>query len=111
MNFMANMKNAKKKIKQIAKKTEENVMLKSTVKNAIKNTDKAVLAGDKKAANKYLKAAIKALDNAKSKCLVNQNKGDREKSPTLRGALHHARGCNDNQRRRIGAGGAYRGRP
>ena len=80
MNFMANMKNAKKKIKQIAKKTEENVMLKSTVKNAIKNTDKAVLAGDKEAANKYLKAAIKALDNAKSKGLVHQNKVDREKS-------------------------------
>ena len=77
---MANMKNAKKKIKQIAKKTEENIILKSTVKNAIKNTDKAVLAGDKEAANKYLKAAIKALDNAKSKGLVHQNKVDREKS-------------------------------
>lgn len=77
---MANMKNAKKKIKQIAKKTEENVMLKSTVKNAIKNTDKAVLAGDREAADKYLKSAIKALDNAKSKGLVHQNKVDREKS-------------------------------
>lgn len=77
---MANLKNAKKKIKQIAKKTEENVMLKSTVKNAIKNTDKAILAGDKAAAEKYLKAAIKSLDNAKSKGLVHQNKVDREKS-------------------------------
>lgn len=77
---MANLKNAKKKIKQIAKKTEENVMLKSTVKNAIKNTDKAVLAGDKEAADKYLKAAIKSLDNAKSKGLVHRNKVDREKS-------------------------------
>lgn len=77
---MANLKNAKKKIKQIAKKTNENVMLKSTVKNAIKNTDKAVLAGDKTAAEKYLKAAIKSLDNAKSKGLVHKNKVDREKS-------------------------------
>ena len=77
---MANLKNAKKKIKQIAKKTEENVMLKSTAKNAIKNTDKAVLAGDKEAAEKYLKAAIKSLDNAKSKGLVHRNKVDREKS-------------------------------
>ena len=64
---MANMKNAKKKIKQIAKKTEENVMLKSTVKNAIKNTDKAVLAGDKEAADKYLKAAIKEYEKRISK--------------------------------------------
>ena len=77
---MANLKNAKKKIKQIAKKTEENVMLKSTVKNAIKNTDKAVLAGDKEAAEKYLRAAIKSLDNAKSKGLVHRNKVDRVKS-------------------------------
>ena len=77
---MANLKNAEKKIKQIAKKTEENIKLKSTVKNAIKNTDKAVLAGDKESAEKYLKAAVKALDNAKSKGLVHKNKVDREKS-------------------------------
>ena len=77
---MANVKNAEKKIKQIAKRTEAHTMLKSTVKNAIKNTDKAVAAGDKEAADKYLKAAIKALDNAKSKGLVHKNKVDREKS-------------------------------
>ena len=35
---MANVKNAKKKIKQIAKTTKANEMLKSTVKNSIKNT-------------------------------------------------------------------------
>ena len=77
---MANLKNAEKKIKQIAKKTEENVKLKSTFKNAIKNTDKAILAGDKAAAEKYLKAAIKSLDNAKVKGLAHKNKVDREKS-------------------------------
>ena len=77
---MANVKNAKKKIKQITKTTLAHTQLKSTVKNAIKNTDKAVLAGDKEAAEKYLKIAIKSLDNAKSKGLVHQNKVDREKS-------------------------------
>ncbi len=77
---MANVANAKKKIKQIKKRTLGNMQLKSTVKNAIKNTDKAVLAGDKEAAQKYLKAAIKSLDNAKSKGLVHKNKVDREKS-------------------------------
>ena len=49
---MANVANAKKKIKQISKRTEAHTMLKSTVKNSIKNTDKAVLAGDKEAAQK-----------------------------------------------------------
>ena len=41
MKFMANVKNAKKKIKQINKVTLANQQLKSTVKNAIKETDKA----------------------------------------------------------------------
>ena len=50
---MANVKNAEKKIKQIAKRTEEHTMLKSTVKNAIKNTDKAIANGDKESAEKY----------------------------------------------------------
>ena len=77
---MANVKNAEKKIKQIAKRTAEHTMLKSTVKNAIKNTDKAVLAGDKELAEKSLKLAIKSLDNAKSKGLIHKNKVDREKS-------------------------------
>ena len=77
---MANVKNAKKKIKQIAKTTKNNEQLKSTVKNAIKNTDKAILAGNKEAAEKSLKLAIKSLDNAKSKGLVHKSKVDREKS-------------------------------
>ena len=77
---MANVKNAEKKIKQIAKRTAEHTMLKSTVKNAIKNTDKAIVNGDKEAAERYLKLAIKSLDNAKVKGLVHKNKVDREKS-------------------------------
>ena len=77
---MANVANAKKKIKQINKVTLAHQQLKSTYKNAIKNTDKAILAGDKEAAEKYLKPAIKSLDNAKSKGLIHRNKADREKS-------------------------------
>lgn len=80
MNILANVKNAVKKIKQIEKTTKANTQLKSTVKNAIKNTDKAVVAGSKKDANKFLKEAITSLDNAKSKGLVHKNKVDREKS-------------------------------
>ena len=50
---MANVKNAKKKIVQIRKTTLAHQQLKSTVKNAIKETDKAVLAGNKELAEKY----------------------------------------------------------
>ncbi len=77
---MANVANAKKKIKQINKRTLAHTMLKSTVKNSIKNTDKAVKAQDKEAAQKYLKLAIKSLDNAGVKGLIHQNKINREKS-------------------------------
>ena len=49
---MANVKNAKKKIKQINKITLAHQQLKSTVKNAIKRTDKAVAAGNKEEAEK-----------------------------------------------------------
>lgn len=77
---MANVKNAEKKIKQIAKTTKAHEQLKSTVKNSIKRTDKLVAAGKKEEAEKSLKLAIKSLDNAKSKGLVHKNKVDREKS-------------------------------
>ena len=77
---MANVKNAKKKIKQINKVTLANQQLKSTVKNAIKETDKAVAAGNKERAEDRLKLAIKSLDNAKVKGSVHKNKVDREKS-------------------------------
>ena len=77
---MANVKNAKKKIKQINKVTLANQQLKSTVKNAIKETDKAVAAGNKERAEDRLKLAIKSLDNAKVKGLVHKNKVNREKS-------------------------------
>ena len=77
---MANVKNAVKKIKQINKTTLAHQQLKSTVKNSIKNTDKAVAANDKTSAEKYLKLAIKSLDNAKVKGLVHKNKVDRVKS-------------------------------
>lgn len=77
---MANVKNAKKKIKQINKTTVAHRQLKSTVKNSIRRTDKAVEKGNKEEAMKNLKLAIKSLDNAKVKGLVHKNKVDREKS-------------------------------
>ena len=77
---MPNMKNAIKKVKQTKKITEANRHYNSTVKNAIKNTEKAILSKDKEKANACLKSAIKSLDNAKVKGLVHENKVNREKS-------------------------------
>ena len=77
---MPNIKSSKKAVKVIAKKTDNNHELKARVKNSIRNTDKAVAAGNRELAEKHLNLAIKSLDNAKSKGLVHRNKVDREKS-------------------------------
>lgn len=77
---MPNMKNAKKKVKQIEKSTNENMPYLGAVKNGIKETEKAILSGDKEKATATLARTIKSLDNAKVKGLVHENKVAREKS-------------------------------
>ena len=77
---MANIKSSKKAIKVIAKKTENNHELKARVKNLIKETEKAIAAGDSEKANNLFKDVQKYLDQAVSKGLVKNNTSDRQKS-------------------------------
>ena len=77
---MANMKNAKKKIKVIAKETERNNNYSASMKTACKNVEKAVNAKDKEKAADNLKVAIKKIDKAKSAGVITNNKAARNKS-------------------------------
>ena len=77
---MANMKNAKKKIKVIAKETERNNNYSASMKTACKNVEKAVNAKDKEKATDNLKVAIKKIDKAKSAGVITNNKAARNKS-------------------------------
>jgi len=77
---MPNIKSSKKAVKTIAKKTQNNHELKATVKNSIKNCDKAIAAGDKEVATSKLNEAQKNIDKALSKGLVKANTAAREKS-------------------------------
>jgi len=77
---MPNIKSSKKAVKTIAKKTENNHELKATVKNCIRNCDKAIASGDKEAANAKLNEAIKNIDKAYSKGLIKANTAARQKS-------------------------------
>lgn len=77
---MANMKNAKKKIKVIAKETVSNNNYEATMKNAMKKVERAVSANDKEKANENLKTAIKAIDKAASKGVASKNFVARNKS-------------------------------
>ena len=74
------MKNAKKKIKVIAKETVSNNNYEATMKTAMKKVERAVSANDKEKANESLKTAIKAIDKAASKGVATKNFVARNKS-------------------------------
>lgn len=77
---MANIKSSKKAIKQIAKRTDNNHELKATVKNNIKNCEKAISSGDKAKAKELVNTVQKNIDRATSKGLIKKNTADRQKS-------------------------------
>jgi small subunit ribosomal protein S20 len=77
---MPNMKNAKKAVKTIEKKRIINNNYKASMKTAIKNVERAVLAKDKTAAEEALKIAIKRIDKAGSAKVVTNNYVARNKS-------------------------------
>lgn len=77
---MPNIKSAKKRVITSRKKADSNTVITSSMKTAIKKTEKAVNAGEKELANENLKVAIKRIDKAASSGLVHKNKAAREKS-------------------------------
>ena len=77
---MANMKNAEKRILVNAKKNIRNNKYSASMKTAVKNVEKAVLAKDKTVAEDALKVAIKKIDKAAGANVVAKNKCAREKS-------------------------------
>ncbi len=78
---MPNMKNAKKAVKTSEKrKINNNNTYKASVKTAMKNTERAILAKDKEKAKESLAVAIKRLDKALAAGVVKSNYVARNKS-------------------------------
>lgn len=77
---MANLKNAKKSILVNIKKRKENNEYEASMRTAIKNVEKAVIAKDKEKANEKLKTAVKAIDKALQKGVTSKNTSARNKS-------------------------------
>ncbi|MBP3765604.1 MAG: 30S ribosomal protein S20 [Bacilli bacterium] len=78
---MPNMKNAKKAVKTSEKRRiNNNNTYKASVKTAIKNTERAILAKDKDKALENLKIVIKRLDKAAAAGVVKDNYVARNKS-------------------------------
>ena len=77
---MPNMKNAKKAVKTIAQKKNVNNDYKASMKTAVKNVEKAVVAKDKAKASEALAIAIKRIDKATKAGVTTKNAAARNKS-------------------------------
>ena len=77
---MPNIKSAIKRVKVIDKKTAENNMIKTGIKTATKNFEKAVADGNIEEAKVLLSTASKKIDQACTKGVIKKNTASRKKS-------------------------------
>ncbi len=77
---MANTAQAKKRARQNAKRRMHNMALRSQYRTAVKKVRKAVLAGDKAAAQAVFQEAMSIIDSIADKNIVHKNKAARHKS-------------------------------
>lgn len=74
-----NIKSAKKRVTISAKKKQQNIALKSSLRTSVKRFENAVIENDTNS-KVYLDQAIKALDKAASKGIIHKNAAARKKS-------------------------------
>lgn len=77
---MPNIKSAMKRVNTIKTKTEENAMVKTAYKTAIKNFKAAIEAGNNELANEKFRIATKAVDKAANKGVIKANTASRKKA-------------------------------
>jgi small subunit ribosomal protein S20 len=77
---MANTAQARKRARQNDKQREHNVAQRSEYRTAVKKVRKAVLAGDKSAAQALFQTSMSTLDGIADKKIVHKNKAARHKS-------------------------------
>jgi small subunit ribosomal protein S20 len=77
---MANTKQAAKRAKKSIKQRGANQSLRTTLRSAIKKVHKAIVAGDKAAAEAVYKAEVSTIDHIADKRIIHKNKASRHKS-------------------------------
>ena len=77
---MPNIKSAIKRVNTIKTKTEDNAVVKTAYKTAIKNFKAAVEAGNKELAEEKFKVATKAVEKAANKGVIKANTASRKKA-------------------------------
>ncbi len=77
---MANSAQARKRARQAVKQRAHNMSLRSTLRTAIKKVQKAILGGDKTAAQAVFKDSMSTIDSIADKKIIHKNKSERHKS-------------------------------
>ncbi len=77
---MANSLQARKRARQAIKQRAHNVSLRSNLRTAIKKVQKAILAGDKAAAQTVFAESMSTIDSIADKKIIHKNKAARHKS-------------------------------
>jgi len=77
---MANSAQAKKRARQASHQRVHNMAQRSAYRTAVKKVRKAILAGDKAAAQSALNESMSAMDCLADKNIVHKNKAARHKS-------------------------------
>lgn len=77
---MANSAQARKRARQAVKARGHNASLRSRLRTAIKAVQKAVVAGDKAAAQEIYQRSVSTIDIIADKKIIHKNKAARHKS-------------------------------
>ena len=77
---MANIKSARKRARQAVKRRDHNFSLRTAARSAIKTVQKAIQAGDKKAAVAALASSQAVIDRVAAKGVLHKNVAARHKS-------------------------------
>jgi small subunit ribosomal protein S20 len=80
LRHMANTAQARKRAQQATKRRAQNMSQRSELRTAIKKVRKAVLAGDKVAAQAIFKESQSVIDSIADKKIVHKNTAARQKS-------------------------------
>lgn len=76
---MPNKKSAKKELRKGKKNATHNKLVKDTIKDLSKKSNKALVAGEAEA-NAFIAQTMKALDKAAGKKIIKKNTASRKKS-------------------------------
>ena len=78
--IMANTDSARKRSRQSEKQRRHNASLRSTLRSAVKNVNKAIAGGDKAGAKQALSKSSSIVDRIADKKIIHKNKAARHKS-------------------------------